>query len=115
MAIRCPPDFPEELQLTTSLFPNSKAPGDDGMTIEVYKQYEDCKLPKLLKVFNEVRKHHRFSLSMTRANIVLILKPNKDPLDPSSYRPISLLQNNEKILAKVLALRLNKVISSIIY
>lgn len=51
---------------------------------------------------------------MTRANIVLILKPGKDPLDPGSHRPISLLQSDIKILAKVLAIRLNGVISSII-
>lgn len=39
----------------------------------------------------------------------------KDPLDLGSYRPILLLQSDVKILAKVLALRLNKVIFSIIH
>lgn len=52
---------------------------------------------------------------MTKATIILLLKPGKDPLDPGSYRPISLLQNDNKILAKVLTLRLNKVIASIIH
>lgn len=52
---------------------------------------------------------------MTKANIVLILKPGKDPLDPGLYGPISLLQSDIKILGKVLALRLNKVIFSIIH
>lgn len=52
---------------------------------------------------------------MTQANIVLLLKPEKDPLDLSSYRPISLLQMDIKILAKVLALRLNAEIKSLIH
>lgn len=112
-AIGCPLSL-EKLQLATSLFPNSKAPGDDEIPIDVYKQYADCILPKL-KVFIETRKSHCLPLSMTRANIVLVLKPNKDPLDLASYRPLSLLQNDVKILAKVLALCLNKVISTIIH
>lgn len=105
----------EELQVATSLFPNSKAPGDDGLPIEVYKQYGESILPHLLKVFNAAKQNGDLPQSMTRASIVLILKPNKDPLDSGSYRPISLLQTDVKILAKVLALRLNKVISTIIH
>lgn len=42
--------------------------------------------------------------------IILISKPGKVPLLPESFRPISLLQLNVKTLAKILALRLNKVI-----
>lgn len=51
---------------------------------------------------------------LTRLHIV-ILKPGKDHLDPGSYRPISLLQRDIKILAKFQAIRLNGVISSINY
>lgn len=51
---------------------------------------------------------------LTKAIIVLLLKPGKDPLGPGSYRLISLLQTDVKILAKVLAIRLNKVISTVI-
>lgn len=91
----------KEQQLATGSFPNSK-------------QYAKCIIPRLLKAFNEARKKGELPRSMSRATIVLILKPHKDPLDPGPYRPISLLQNNVKILAKVLALLL-KVISSIIH
>lgn len=48
-----------------------------------------------------------------QANISLIHKADKDPLDPSSYRPISLDVDN-KILAKVLATCLEKVFPSVI-
>lgn len=53
--------------------------------------------------------------SMNEALIVLIPKPGKDPLYLELYRPISLLQSDIKILAKILALRLNKVVSSLVH
>lgn len=48
------------------------------------------------------------------ALIVLIPKPNKDPLYCDSYRLISLINTDHKILSKILALRLNRVITVII-
>lgn len=94
---------------------NCKAPGDDGLPIEVYKQYGERVLPYLLRVLNAARQCGTLSYSMTKAKIILLLKPGKDPSDTGSYRPISLLQSDIKITAKVLALRLNKAISSIIH
>lgn len=52
---------------------------------------------------------------MREALIVLIPKPGKDPHRPESYRPISLLQVDIKILAKVLSIRLKQVILSLIH
>ena len=43
------------------------------------------------------------------------IKRGKDDLDPRGYRPISLLNCDQKILAKVLANCLSKVIGSIIH
>lgn len=105
----------DELKESAASFPTCKAPGDDGLPMEVYTQYGEAILPKLLEVFNSSFKSGRLPTTMTRANIILLLKPGKDPVDPSSYRPISLLQSDVKILAKILAMRVNKVISSIIH
>lgn len=52
---------------------------------------------------------------MEEAYIVLILKPGKNLEFPESYRPISLLQLDIKILAKILAIRLNTVILTLIH
>lgn len=52
---------------------------------------------------------------MSETYVVLIPKHGKNPELPESYRPISLLQLDIKILAKFLALRLNKVILTLIH
>lgn len=105
----------DELTEAAAFFPTCKAPVDDGIPIEVYTQYGGVILPKLLEVFNSSFKSGKQPTTMTRANIILLLRAGKDPLDPSAYRPISLLQSDVKILAKVLAMRVNKIILSIIH
>lgn len=52
---------------------------------------------------------------MREALVVLIPKPGKDPSLPESYPPFSLLQLNIKILAKIISLRLNKVILNLVH
>lgn len=44
-----------ELQSATAMFPNSKAPGEDGIPIEVYRNYGEYLLPRLLEVFNKAK------------------------------------------------------------
>ncbi len=52
--------------------------------------------------------------TLNEANIILLLKPGRDPVKCNSYRPISLLNSDIKILAKILALRLDTVIENLI-
>ena len=52
--------------------------------------------------------------TLMQASISIIYKKGKDPLNCSSYRPISLLLVDVKILAKILALRLESVMPQII-
>lgn len=52
---------------------------------------------------------------MNEAIIVIIPKPGKDPLQSDSYRPISLLNTDVKLLARILATRLEKAIPRLIH
>lgn len=63
------------------------------------------------------QKHKKKTLphSLYEANVCVLLKKGKDPMDPINYRPISLLNLDHKILTKVLATRLNKHLASIIH
>lgn len=86
----------EEIQEATSSFPSCKALQDDGLPLEIYKQYADLILPDLLKLNNKAFTQQCLLASMTRANIILLWKPS-NPLQILTIRPILLLQtdNNE--------------------
>lgn len=105
----------EELTDALKEMAKGKASGPDGIPIEVYCKYQDDILPPLLQVFRSSHANGFLPDSLSEANIILILKPDKDPLDCGSYRPISLLNVDYKLLTKILAMRLNKFISSIIH
>lgn len=57
----------------------------------------------------------KVEIYLREATIIVLPKPGKDPTLCDSYRPISLLQTDIKILAKILARRLNSVILSLIH
>lgn len=53
--------------------------------------------------------------SWHESKIAAIPKPGRDPLHPSSYRPISLLNQDYKLFSAILVNRLNQFISDYIY
>ena len=67
---------------------SGRIPGADTIHYEMLKQFPDSSKMELLKVMNEswgvVPKDWKL------ATIIPIKKPNKDSMDPASYRPISL-------------------------
>lgn len=105
----------EEMWQAISDMPNRKASGPDGLPAEIYKQYGEMLVPELLKTLNWSAAVGSLPTSMSEATIVLIQKEGKDQVDTSLYRPISLLGSDVKILAKVLAARLNKCITTLVH
>lgn len=85
-----------------------------GLPSEVYGRYVKQMLPTLLKVYNGALESGKLPQSMNEAIIVVLLKPGKDAMLADSYRPISLSTSDVKLLAKVCALRLSKVIHKIV-
>lgn len=85
-----------------------KAPGPDGLPIDIYKIFKNKLLSPLLDMFVESFNSGKFPPSMCNALIILILKPGKPATKCDSYRPISLINSDAKINAKVLARRLEK-------
>lgn len=71
--------------------------------------------PVLTKVLQETFECGSMPDSFNEAIISLIPKKDKDLTDPVNYRPISLINVDCKILSKVLALRLDKVLPNIIH
>lgn len=92
-----------------------KTRGADGIPPEFYKQYGEQLTPKLHEMIVKSLKEGTLPASMAEAIIVVIPKPGKDPELCTSYRPISLLNADAKILTKVLARRLNEVILNLVH
>lgn len=105
----------EDIVEAISCLSPSKVPGSNGLPLEFYTTYSETLVPKLHELFTYIFQSGSLPKSMSEAFIVLIPKPGKNLELPGSYRPISLLQLDIKILAKVLALRLNKVILTLIH
>ena len=91
-----------------------KSPGPDGKPPEFFKKFKDKLAPIMLEVFNESLGKGSLPPTLTQAKITLLLKKDKDPTDCGSYRPISLLNVDIKIFAKVMAHRLESVLPKVI-
>lgn len=104
----------EELQRAAHAMQAGKCPGPDGYPIEFYRKFFDKLAPILIDVYNESFHSLKLPHTLTQATISLILKKNRDPLSCGSYRPISLLSVDLKLLSKLLAMRLETVLTSII-
>uniref|UniRef100_A0A803JEZ2 Reverse transcriptase domain-containing protein n=1 Tax=Xenopus tropicalis TaxID=8364 RepID=A0A803JEZ2_XENTR len=93
---------------------SGKAPGPDGFSISYYKEFGEHIIPHLVEASNSITPDKNIPQEALEAHIVLIHKKGKDPLDPGGYRPISLLNVDTKLYAKVLANRLNQIITDLI-
>jgi len=103
-----------ELLEAISHLKNSKSPGTDGLTSELYKLFSKELAPFLVEVFAESIERQFLPPTLTQGLITLLPKPKKDKLYIDNWRPICLLNNDYKLLALILARRLKKVLDSVI-
>ncbi|KAL1454497.1 hypothetical protein WDU94_010739 [Cyamophila willieti] len=87
---------------------NKTAPGPDGVVPEIVKHFVLACPDYVLEVFNNILKQGIFPSMWKRARVVLLPKPGKPPLHPSSYRPLCLLDTFSKLLEKLLVRRMNE-------
>ncbi|XP_053575221.1 cilia- and flagella-associated protein 54 [Bombina bombina] len=91
-----------------------KAPGPDGFTGLFFRTFSQTLSPLLLRLYREVTSAGAFLPEFLEANILTIPKDGKDPTLCGSYRPISLINVDVKIYAKVLVTRLGRHLPSLI-
>ncbi len=111
----CDKDFlEEEIETAIVQLNNGKSPGADGLTSEFYKVFKDTLTPILKEVYEEIYERGQASQLMRVGMVKLIFKKRGDSADLKNYRPISMLNTDFKILAKMLANRLKKVLPGLI-
>ena len=94
-------------------FQNDKTPGDNGFTKEFYETFFDLLGNALLESLNAGFENGQLSVSQKRGIISLIPKDENNLTTLSNWRPITLLNVDYKILAKVIAKRIESVLPKI--
>lgn len=95
------------LELTRELSKlKNSSPGPDNVPNILIKNLSGKGLCYLLDLFNLIWMNQVFPNKWKKAIIVPILKSNKKPNDPKSYKPIALTCNIGKLLEKMVARRL---------
>ena len=104
----------EELGKNLKMLPNNKSPGCDGLTSEFYKIFwlyiKDLIFDSFLYSFES----GLMSIDQRRAILCLLPKAKKDLRFLKNWRPLSILNTDYKLLAKLLATRLQSVIANIV-
>ena len=103
----------EEVRTALISAANNKSPGIDGIPYEFYRKFFDVIGTDLIDVYNCIFAEGILSDSQRTAVISLIPKKG-DLLNANNWRPISLLNTDYKLLAKVLQIRLSKVMNSLV-
>ncbi|CAK9799280.1 Probable RNA-directed DNA polymerase from transposon X-element [Anthophora plagiata] len=83
-----------------------KAPGADNIQNIILKHLGRKPIVQLTYIINASIKLAHYPSQWKTGKIVPILKPGKNKIDPSSYRPISLLPTMSKITERVILKRL---------
>ena len=83
-----------------------KIPGPNAIPNRALKHLPIRAVLLLVQIFNAILCTHHFPPVWKHARVISILKPGEDPAQPSSYRPISLLDTIGKLFEKILLTRI---------
>ena len=83
-----------------------KAPGYDLIISKMIVELPEVAIKIITQLFNAVFRTHYFPSAWKISEILMIPKPGKDPTQPASYRPISLLPTLAKLFENMLATRI---------
>jgi exonuclease III len=103
----------QDLELALSTCKDS-SPGPDGIPYSVYKKYWNILGPVILEAWKYSVKNKILAPSHVESVITLLPKEGKNLLEIKNWRPITLSNCDSKIITKALAIKVSKVLNSII-
>lgn len=104
----------EEIERAINQLNKKKSPGIDGLGTEFYICFKEVLVKILKEVFKDTFEKEEINERTRMGLMKLIYKRKGEKVDLKNYRPITMLNTDLKILAKVLANRLKEVMPSII-
>uniref|UniRef100_A0A2D4HVX0 Reverse transcriptase domain-containing protein n=1 Tax=Micrurus lemniscatus lemniscatus TaxID=129467 RepID=A0A2D4HVX0_MICLE len=94
---------------------SNKSPGPDGIPAELYKEIQTPLEQLMLDLYNKTLEQAKLPNSWTEAYITLILKENINDQQIQNYRPISLLNVDDKIFVTIIVERVKKILHEYIH
>ncbi|CAH2092422.1 unnamed protein product [Euphydryas editha] len=104
----------EELLEACDRVGNAKAPGLDGIPNIALKAAIRAVPSLFLDVYNKCLIEGLFPLKWKQQRLVLLPKGKKPPEEPSSYRPLCMLDTAGKVLERILHRRIEKVVEPLL-
>ena len=104
----------KECQDILGTFKREKSPGDYGFTLQFYNCLFDLLERDLVDSFNSAYNASEMSISQRRGVINLVPKEDADLESLYNWRPITLLNLDYKIVSKIIARRIEKVLPLLI-
>ena len=93
---------------------NGKSPGTDGLTPDFYKMFWGKLKHILYEVFVESIEQGELPLTTRYGILSLLEKAGKNGLNLKNWRPLTLLNTDNKIYSKMIANRMQEVMSNLI-
>ncbi|GBP88266.1 Putative 115 kDa protein in type-1 retrotransposable element R1DM [Eumeta japonica] len=109
-----PPVTEEELLEACNRVGNNKAPGLDGIPNIALKTIIKAAPSLFLEAYNSCLKEGTFPRKWKQQRLVLLPKGKKPPEEPSSYRPLCMLDTASKIFERIIHQRIDAVVDPLL-
>ena len=100
---------PTDIKNTILHSHNHKAPGPDDIPNVVLKNLPRKTITQLTYIINAIILLQHFPIQWRNAIVVPILKPGKNPNNPDSYRPVSLVNSLSKVTERLLMFKMSRL------
>ena len=103
----------EEVQEALKRMQPGRAPGEDGIPMELYRTFGDTICPLLARLFSAVGSLRQVPRGFLDG-LISVTHKGGCRADPANYRPLTLLNTDYRSLAKVLAQRLSPLLPELV-